>query len=120
MGRGEGVVARGDRDRGQASVEVVAMLPILAIVAAAVLQLLAAGLAAELADHAAEAGAVALVQQRAPAQSARDAVPGWSRDRLSVKVEGRTVRVRLRPPALTASLAGLLAADATASAGPRP
>lgn len=96
------------------------MLPILAIVAAAVLQLLAAGLAAELADHAAEAGAVALVQRRAPAQAARDSVPGWSRDRLSVKVEGRTVRVRLRPPALTASLAGLLAADATASAGPRP
>jgi hypothetical protein len=107
-------------ERGQASVEVVAMLPVLAIVAAAVLQLLAAGVAAELADHAAEAGAVAMVQQREPAQAARDALPGWSRDRLSVRVQGRTVRVRLRPAALTRSLADLLAADATASAGPRP
>lgn len=95
------------------------MLPILAIVAAAVLQLLAAGVAAELADHAAEAGAVALVQQREPAQAVKDAVPGWSRDRLSMKVEGRTVHVRLRPAALTSSLADLLAADATASAGPK-
>ena len=47
--------------RGQSTVEVVGMLPLLAIVAFAALQILAAGLAAELADHAAEAGAVAIL-----------------------------------------------------------
>jgi hypothetical protein len=105
-------------NRGQASVEVVAMLPLLAVVAAAVFQLLAAGLAAELADHAAEAGAVALVQKREPRQAVRDALPGWSRKRVAVAVRGRTVEVRLRPPALTGSLASMLTAKVRADAGP--
>ena len=59
-------------ERGQSSVEIVALLPLLALVALTVLQLLAAGAASELADHAAEAGAVALLQQRDPAQAVRD------------------------------------------------
>jgi hypothetical protein len=94
------------------------MLPLLAIVAAAVLQLLAAGLAAELADHAAEAGAVAMVQRREPRQAVRDALPGWSRRRVAIAVRGRTVEVRLRPPALSRRLANLLTASARADAGP--
>jgi len=102
---------------GQGSVEVVAMLPLVVLVAAAILQLLAAGYAAELADHAAEAGAVAMLQQREPTDAVRDALPGWSRERVEVEVRGRKVEVRLRPPALTASLADLLASEATADAG---
>jgi len=93
------------------------MLPLLVLVAAAILQLLAAGLASELADHAAEAGAVAILQQREPREAVRDALPGWSRERVNVAIRGRKVDVRLRPPALTASLADLLAAEATADAG---
>lgn len=102
---------------GQGSIEVVAMLPLLALVAAAILQVLAAGLAAELADHAAEAGAVAILQQREPREAVTDALPGWSRERVKVAIRGRKVDVRLRPPALTASLADLLTAEATADAG---
>ena len=107
-------------ERGQSSVEVVALLPMLVLVALAVLQLLAAGASAELAGHAAEAGAVALLQQRDPRQAVRDALPGWSRERVSVAVRGRRVEVRVRPPALTASLADRLATTARADAGTRP
>jgi len=107
-------------ERGQSSVEIVALLPLLALVALTVLQLLAAGAASELADHAAEAGAVALLQQRDPAQAVRDALPGWSRDRVTVTVRDRRVRVRVRPPALTDALAEKLASTAEADAGRKP
>lgn len=105
-------------ERGQASVELVAMLPVLVAAALALIQLLAAGIAAELADHAAEAGAVALLEGGDPAAAARASLPGWSRDRLSLKIDGRRVRVRLRPPSLSESVASLLTATATADAGP--
>jgi hypothetical protein len=93
------------------------MLPLLAVAALAILQLLAAGLAAELADHAAEAGAVALIQRRDPREAVRDALPGWSKDRAEVSVRGRKVKVTLRPPAITSSLASLLSSEAEADAG---
>jgi hypothetical protein len=109
--------ATGGGELGQGSVEVVAMLPLVALVAAAILQLLAAGLASELADHAAEAGAVAILQEREPREAVRDALPGWSRERVDVAIRGRKVEVRLRPLALTASLADLLSAEAAADAG---
>ncbi len=112
-------LGRARSSRGQSSVEIVALLPMLALVAAAVMQLLAAGVAAELADHAAEAGAVAILQQREPRQAVRDALPGWSRDRVTIEVRGRTVRVSMRPPALTRSIARMLTADARADAGRR-
>jgi hypothetical protein len=94
----------------------VAPLVVLVVLAAA--QLLAAGAAGELADHAAEAAAVALLQGADPRAAARDAVPGWSRDRMSVRVDGRTVRVRLLPASPIPSLAELLEAHADADAGP--
>lgn len=102
--------------RGQATVEVVAMLPLLAAAALALLQVLAAGVARELAGHAAEAGAVALAQGKDPRQAARDAVPAWSR--IDVHVGGRRVRVQVRPPAIVPSLGSLLTADVAADAGP--
>jgi hypothetical protein len=98
-------------------VEVVAMLPLMAGVALLVLQLLAAGTARELAGHAAEAGAVAILQGRDPRAAAREAVPGWSAAALRVTVRGRTVRVRLRPRALTQELGERLTSEAVASAG---
>jgi hypothetical protein len=97
----------------------VAVLPVLAAVALAAGQVLAAGAASAFAGHAAEAGAMAVLQGGAPpAQAARAAVPGWSRDGLEVSVEGAVVRVALRPPTVFPALAGLLTAHATAVAGP--
>jgi hypothetical protein len=104
--------------RGQATVEVVAMLPLLAAAGVCVLQLLAAGAAAEYAGHAAEAGAIALGDGRDAREAARQALPGWSRRRLSVDVDGRRVRVRLRPPAIVSGVGDLLAAESEADAGP--
>ena len=107
------------RDCGQASVELVALAPMLLAAVLAVAQLLAAGAARELADHAAEAGAVALLQHTDPAVAARDAVPGWSRGRVDVRVEDRRVRVRVRPRSFLPALAELLEATGEAHAGPR-
>jgi hypothetical protein len=104
---------------GQASVELVALAPLLLAVVLAAAQLLAAGAARELAGHAAEAGAVALLQRADPAAAARDAVPGWSRGRLDVRVEGHRVRVRLRPRSFVPGLAGMLESTGEAYAGPR-
>lgn len=107
-----------DGESGQASVELVALVPLLIAVVIAAAQLLAAGAAGELADHAAEAGAVAMLQGADPAAAAREAVPDWSRSRMTVRVDGRRVRVRLRPLSPVPGLAGVLEADREASAGP--
>jgi hypothetical protein len=105
---------------GQASVEVAALLPMLALAGLAVMQLLAAGVAGEYAGHAAEAGAVAIAQERDPETAVREALPAWSRRRLEVQVHGRRVRVRVRPPAVVRRVGDLLAATAEADAGPDP
>ena len=96
---------------GQASVELAVLGPLLVVVVLAGAQLLAAGAARELADHAAEAAAIAILQGSDPARAARDAVPGWSRRRISVRVTGRRVRVRLRPPSPIPGLAKVLQAQ---------
>jgi hypothetical protein len=105
-------------EAGQSSVEFVALAPLLAVIALAAAQLLAAGAVSELAGHAAGAAAMAILQEADPAAAARDAVPGWSRRRMTVRVVGRRVHVQMRPPSPIAALAKLLRADATASAGP--
>jgi Flp pilus assembly protein TadG len=105
-------------ERGQATVELVGVLPLLLLVALAVAEALAAGVAREAAHHAAEAGAAAMLQGGDPAKEARAAAPDWSRDRLSIRVSGRTVRVRVEPPAVIPGVAGLLASESSASAGP--
>jgi pilus assembly protein CpaE len=106
------------RERGQAAVELVAMLPLLFLVTLAVCQVLVAGLAREAAHHAAEAGAMAVLQGGDPAKEARAAAPDWSRRRLSVTVSHRSVRVRVVPPSLVPGLGGLLSSSSSASAGP--
>jgi hypothetical protein len=105
-------------ERGQASVELVAVLPLAVVVALAAGQALAAGAAFEMAGHAAEAGAVALVQDADPGQAARESVPGWSSGRMEVVVRGRRVTVRLRPVAILPGVASLLEREAVADAGP--
>lgn len=109
----------GGADGGQAAIETVGLLPLLLAVVLAAGQLLAAGVARELAAHAATAGAAAVIQGRDATGAARRALPGWSRGRAVVKASGRRVAVRLRPPG-PAPLARLLEARSVADAGPSP
>lgn len=106
-------------EHGQSAVETVFVLPLLVAVALAIGHVLAAGLAHELAGHAAEAGAIATLQGGDPAEAARRAVPEWARERLSVKVDDRRVRVRLEPLAAIPGVADRLASTAVADAGAR-
>jgi len=103
---------------GQASVELVAALPALLLAALVALQLLAAGYALTLADGAAEAGALALASGRPAAAAAREALPGWAEDDVTVSVQGGEVSVRLRPPSPLPELAEGLAVTGTAAARP--
>ncbi|HET7511084.1 MAG TPA: hypothetical protein VFJ65_12640 [Solirubrobacterales bacterium] len=103
-------------ERGQATVELVAALPALLLAAAVALQLLVAGYAMTLADGAAEAGALALASGGSAVEGAREALPGWAKDDVSVAVEGGTVSVRLRPPSPVAALADRLTVSSSAAA----
>jgi hypothetical protein len=107
-------VARAD---GQAAVELVALLPLVVAVALAILQALAAGVAVELAGHAAHSGAVGIAEGRDGEAAARAALPAWARARLHVEVDGTRVRVRVTPPSLLPGAGARLAANATADAG---
>ena len=105
-------------ERGQATIELVALLPLCVVVLLGVAQLLAAGAAREAAGAAAQAGAMARLQGGDPEAAARAAAPGWAKSRLWVRVDGRRVAVRIVPRALLPGTAGLLEAHARADAGP--
>jgi hypothetical protein len=105
-------------ERGQATVELIAALPALLLAALVALQLLAAGYALTLADGAAEAGALALASGGSAAGAAREALPGWAEDDVSVSVEGGEVSVRLRPPSPFAAIADRLTVSSSAAARP--
>ncbi|MEA2303612.1 MAG: hypothetical protein QOH43_892 [Solirubrobacteraceae bacterium] len=104
--------------RGQATVELLALLPLVVGVALVAAQALALGRAHELAGHAAEAGAVALVQGGDARVAVRAAVPGWPRERVGIRVDGRRVTVELRATAVVPVPAAWLRARARADAGP--
>lgn len=97
--------------RGQATVELVALLPLLAAVALGAFTVVAAQGAREQAAQGAEAGAVALLQARDPKVAARAAVP---HRRAQVAVAGHRVTVTVRPhvPLLAAQLEARVTADA--------
>ncbi len=105
-------------ERGQASVEIVAILPLIAVVVLAIVHVLAAGAASEAAASAAEAGAVALIQDGDPRTAARDALGPSATSRATIEVKGRTVTVSVRPTAPIGRLAETLTATSTADAGP--
>lgn len=102
-------------ERGQASLELIGLLPLLLAVALAATQLLAVGYSSVLAGNAAEAGALALAGGGDPHAGARDALPGWSRARARVSVSGGEVQVELRPPTILEALAHRLEVSASAS-----
>jgi hypothetical protein len=101
--------------RGQASVELLGMLPVLFAIGLAALQLLAIGYASVLAGNAAEAGALALAAGADARAGVHEALPGWSRAGTQVTVDDGRVTVRLRPPAPLRALAERLEVTAEAA-----
>jgi hypothetical protein len=85
-------------ERGQAAVELLAGAVVMVLAGLIGLQLLGAGYAAVMADHAARAAALAVVNGRPPEPAARAAVPGWPASALAVTRRGDAVSVRLRTP----------------------
>jgi hypothetical protein len=108
------------RETGQSSVELVALLPLVLILGVAILTLLAARAASGQASAAAQAGAMALIQDASPREAARDALPPDARRRATIHVDGRAITVTVRPHTTVGFLAGALSATATANAGPEP
>lgn len=104
--------------RGQATVELVGLLPLVIAVAFAVFTLLAAGRAGELAANAAGAGAVALLQDSDAARAARAALPAQADREVRIVVTGRVVTVTVQPRLPVPALAAALAATRRADAGP--
>lgn len=109
-----GGVRFGDQ-HGQAAVEVVALVPAVVAVGLVLLQLLAVGYASVLAGSAAEAGALALAAGSDARAGVKEALPGWSRAKADISVDGGQVEVRLRPPSPLESLAERLEVEARAA-----
>ena len=107
--------------RGQASIEVLGFLPLVAVIALCAITLLAAHTAGEQAGEAAEAGALVLLQGGGePPDAARNALSDDARKRATITVSGHRVHVRVRPRLLLPipGLANRLAGEARADAGP--
>ena len=102
---------------GQATIEVVAVLPLVLVLGVAIMALLAGRSASEGAAAAAHAGAMALIQGEDAKAAAREAIPG--RD-ATIDVSGRRVRVVVHPPLRLPFAPDLLTGRATADAGPVP
>jgi hypothetical protein len=100
---------------GQASLELLGGAIALFLTGLLALQLLGAGYAAVMADHAAEAAALALANGRPARPAAREAVPGWPEGAISVQARGGDVRVRLRPPSPLRFLRERLQVDGSAA-----
>jgi hypothetical protein len=101
--------------RGQATVETIALAPVIVAIGLAIFQLLAVGYASVLAGSAAEAGALALAGGTSAREGAKRSLPGWSRARARVEVKGGRVEVHLRPPSPIDALADGLEVSATAT-----
>src|SRR5437762_2810535 len=130
-----------DGERGQATVEFAALLPLIAVGLLACWQLVLVGQAAwsahaaarsaaraqavgadalVAARAAAEAGAAAILQDGDAQAAAEHALGTVPRERAAIEVSARRVTVTVRPGVLPRPLAGLLAATARADAGPGP
>jgi hypothetical protein len=103
-------------EHGQATVELAALLPLVLVIALAGYALLSSLAAGEQSGVAAEAGAIALLQDRDPAAAARSALP--PKTHAAVRVSGRAVTVTVHPR--VPLVARLLRTRVTAHAGPEP
>lgn len=102
---------------GQAAVEMMGALPVVLVLGLVVLQLLAVGYASVITGQAAESAALAVAGGGDAEEAARAAVPGWSRARMHVEVDGGRVHVTMRPPAAIDALARELEVHAAAEVG---
>lgn len=91
-------------ERGQATVELIALVPVFVAVTLAVAALLAGQAAKEAADQAAVAAAVAQLQGGDAVKAARAASPGWTRARVRVAHGRATVTIAPRVPKFVAKL----------------
>lgn len=105
-------------ERGQATIELLAAIPLLLIAGTIALQLLLAGYALTLADGAAEAGALALAAGRPPREAAEGSLPGWAENGAEIAVRGGEVTVRLAPPSPLAAVADHLVMTSSSYARP--
>lgn len=104
-------------EHGQATVELLGLIPVAIAVGIAIFCVLAAGRTRELAGHAAGTGAVALLQDGDPEGAARRSV-GRSVRSVEVLVRDRVVTVRVRPRLPVRTLEAMFAATRSADAGP--
>jgi len=107
-----------NREGGQATVELLAAIPLLLLAGSIALQLLLAGYALTLADGAAEAGALALAAGRPAKAAAEESLPAWADGDSEVSVSGGEVTVRLTPPSLFSAVGERLAVTSTGFARP--
>jgi hypothetical protein len=107
-----------EREHGQASVELLASLPILAAAALVVFQLLTLGYCSSLADGAAEAGALALAAGQTPREAVRRALPGWALERAEISSEDGEVRVSIDAPSPLEGVGARLSVHSSAWARP--
>lgn len=106
---------------GQASVELIAVVPLILLAGAVAWQLALAGHSAWLAAHAARSAARADAVGEAPAEAARSALPRSLEDELEVeRLPGGGVRVAVKVPLLTPRWNAPVRVGATASLGRRP
>jgi TadE-like protein len=99
-------------ERAQASVETVALIPVLLILTLAVWQAVLAGWALVSAESAARAAARAALAGAPPRPAALAALPARMRSGAGVRVAGRTVTVRVRIPAVLPGFAVAVSASA--------
>jgi hypothetical protein len=107
-------------EAGQASIELIAGVPVLLLAAVACLPLLAAGYALTLADGAAEAGALARSAGEPAAPAVEKALPGWAQERFTLGIRGDEITVTLRPPSPFAAVAERLSVSSEAWAHGAP
>ena len=107
-------------ETGQASVELVAMVPVVLLVGAVAWQLALAGHTAWLTAHAARAAARADAVGEKPSEAARSALPRSLEDDIEVeRLERGGVRVSVRVPLLMRNWNAPVRVDAAASLGRR-
>ena len=110
-----------DSERGQASVELVAVLPAVILIGAVVWQLALAGHAAWLTANAARAAARAEIVGRSASSAARSALPQSLERGLEVKrLDKDKVRVSGRVPWLLMGRPGPIRVAAVSSLGSQP
>lgn len=108
-------------ETGQASVELVAMVPVVLLVGAVAWQLALAGHTAWLTAHAARAAARADAVGERPGEAARSALPRSLEDDLEVeRLAGGGVRVSVKVPLLMREWDAPVRVGASASLGRRP